>query len=159
MQTWVKATLGGVAIIVVVVVALGGTGAYFVLSHLERKSIGEAGSLREIDAVRARFGSRPPLVEIVEPRRGDIRINRLQGPASPRVTTLHIINWKAEPDELVRTEAPLWLMRFSSVNLLSQLGLAPARFSLTVNDIERYGPGIVVDYSAPGVFRVLLWVD
>jgi len=30
---------------------------------------------------------------------------------------------------------------------------------LTVNDVERYGPGIVVDYGAPGAFRVLVWVD
>jgi hypothetical protein len=50
-------------------------------------------------------------------------------------------------------------MRFSSVNILSQLGIAPAKFRLTVNDIERYGPGIVVDYDSPGAFRLLIWVD
>jgi hypothetical protein len=50
-------------------------------------------------------------------------------------------------------------MRFSSVNLLSQLGVAPAKFRLTVNDVERYGPGIVVDYGFEGAFRLLVWVD
>jgi hypothetical protein len=50
-------------------------------------------------------------------------------------------------------------MRFSTVNILSQLGIAPAKFRLTVGDIEHYGPGIVVDYSSRGAFRVLVWVE
>ena len=75
------------------------------------------------------------------------------------VSTLHVINWKSEDNELMRAEVPLWLARFSSVNLLSQLGVAPDRYSLTVKDIERYGPGIIADYRSPGTFRVLVWVD
>jgi hypothetical protein len=50
-------------------------------------------------------------------------------------------------------------MRFSTVNILSQLGIAPAKFRLTVADIERYGPGILVDYGSRGAFRLLVWVD
>jgi hypothetical protein len=30
---------------------------------------------------------------------------------------------------------------------------------LSVEDIERYGPGIVIDYESPGAFRLLAWVD
>ncbi|OFW05295.1 MAG: hypothetical protein A3H96_07595 [Acidobacteria bacterium RIFCSPLOWO2_02_FULL_67_36] len=159
MRTWVKVTLGGVALVAVVVLALAGVGAYFVLGNMNKRDAGEAEALRDIDAIRARFGARPPLVEIVDPRRADIRINRLQNTAGTRVATVHIINWNADSGELIRTEAPLWLMRFSSVNLLSQLGVAPARFTLTVADIERYGPGIVVDHGVPGSVRVLVWVD
>ena len=159
MRTWVKVTLGGVALVTAVVLVLGGVGAYFVLGNMTRGNAGEAEALREIEAIRARFGARPPLVEIVDPRRADIRINRLQNDSGTRVTTVHVVNWSAESGELMRTAAPLWLMRFSSVNLLSQLGVAPARFQLTVSDIERYGPGIVVDYGSPGFVRVLVWVD
>ena len=50
-------------------------------------------------------------------------------------------------------------MRFSTVNIASQLGIAPAKFRLTVSDVERYGPGIVVDYGSQGASRVLVWVD
>jgi hypothetical protein len=50
-------------------------------------------------------------------------------------------------------------MRFSSVNILSQLGIAPAKYRVTVDDIKRYGPGIIADYTAPGSFRVFVWVD
>jgi len=159
MRTWVKATLGGIALAAVAFAALAGTGAYFVLRSIEKRTGSEPEAVQAIEAVKARFGPRPPLVEIADPGRADIRINR-PGEASPaRVDTIHIINWKRDTGELTRFEVPLWLMRFSSVNVLSQMGIAPARFRLTVNDIERYGPGIVVDYGSPKTSRILVWVD
>ena len=159
MRTWVKATIGGVLLVVLALVGLGVTGAYFVMRHMETRASGEPEAVRAIDAVKARFGTRPPLIEIADPRRADIRINRSADASSARVDTIHIMNWKSDTGELSSTDVPLWLMRFSSVNILSQLGIAPPQFRLTVADIERYGPGIVVDYAAQGTTRVLVWVD
>ena len=159
MRTWVKVTLGGVALLVVALAVLGGTGAYFVLRHMEKKESPEAEAVKAIEVAKGRFGTRPPLIEIVDPRRADVRINRPTDASPTPVTTVHIINWNSETGELVRTEVPLWLMRFSSVNILSQLGVAPEKFRLTVSDIQRYGPGIIVDYGTRGTSRVLVWVD
>ena len=159
MRTWKKATLGVVITVAVVIAGFAGTGAYFVLRHLEKSVTGEAAANSEMDAIRSRYGPRPPLLEIIDPRSGDIRINRELNPSTSPVSTLHVLNWKSEGSEFARTEVPLWLARFSSINLLSQLGVAPAKFSLTVGDIQRYGPGIVTDYRAPGTFRLLIWVD
>ena len=159
MRTWVKLTLGGVALLAGALAVLGGTGAYFVLRHMEKKESPEAEAVKAIEVAKARFGTRPPLIEIADPRRADIRINRPADASSTPVSTVHIINWNSETRELVTTEVPLWLMRFSSVNILSQLGVAPERFRLTVSDIQRYGPGIVVDYGSRGTSRVLVWVD
>lgn len=158
MRTWVKATIGVGALATVCILALAGIASYFVLGNLERRGAPEATVLSEIEIIRTRFGSRQPLIEIVDARKGDVRINRLAG-SGARVTTFHIVSWNADDGELLRTEAPLWLMRFSSINLLSQLGLAPGSLRLTVQDVERYGPGIVVDYAQPGKTRVLVWVD
>jgi hypothetical protein len=159
MRTWVKATLGGLAVIALIFAILGGTGAYFVLRHMDRGTGEEAEAVRAIEAVKARFGSRPPLVEIADPRKADIRINRSAAASTARVDTLHIISWKSEDRELTRADVPLWLMKFSTVNIASQLGLAPESFRLTVSDVEHYGPGIVADYTSPGAFRVLVWVE
>ena len=158
MRTWVKATIGAAAVAIACILVLAGTGAYFVLKNLERQNAPEAAALSEIETIRTRFGSRPPLIEMLDARMANVRVNRLVG-SGARVTTFHAINWTAEEGEIVRMEAPLWLMRFSSLNLLSQLGIAPARIRLTVQDVERYGPGIVVDYSQPGKIRVFVWVD
>jgi hypothetical protein len=159
MRTWVKATVGGVALIAVALAALGGTGAYFVLRHMEKRPGSEAGAAQAIDMIKARFASRPPLVEINDLQRTDIRINRPTEASPARVDTVHVINWRRDTGEMTRTELPLWLMRFSTFNIASQLGIAPAKFRLTVSDIERYGPGIVVDYGSGGAFRFFVWVD
>ena len=159
MRTWAKASLGVGGIVAVAFIALAGTSAYFVFRNLEKRQGSEREAVQSIDAVKARFGSRTPLVELADPRRADIRINRPLDASQSRVDTIHIINWKSDTRELSRAEMPLWLMRFSSVNVLSTLGLAPERFRLTVSDIERYGPGIVVDYGSAGTSRMLVWVD
>jgi hypothetical protein len=159
MRTWAKATLGGLAVVALAFAVLAGTGAYFVFRGMERRVSGEAEAVKEIDVVKTRFGQRSPLVEIVDPVRADIRINRPADASTVKVDTVHIMNWKREDGELMRTAVPLWLLRFSSVNVLSQLGLAPEKFRLTVSDIERYGPGIIVDYGSPGASRLLMWVD
>jgi hypothetical protein len=159
MRTWVKATIGGVVVIAVALAALMATGAYFVFRHMEQRTAAEAEANKEIEAVKARFGARPPLVEISDPVRADIRINRPTEASAAPVDTVHILNWKSQNGELMRSDAPLWLLRFSSVNIASRLGLAPDRFRLTVGDIQRYGPGVIVDYGSPGKYRVLVWVE
>ena len=159
MRPWMKVTLGAAAIAIACIVALAGTASYFVWRSFERQAATEAAALREMDAIRTRFGARPPLVEITDPKQLDFRINRLASTDGARVATLHVVNWKAEDGEIVRTELPLWLMRFSSVNILSSLGLTPSQIRLTVDDIQRYGPGIVVDYNRAGTLRLLVWVD
>src|SRR6478736_5726267 len=111
MRTWVKVTIGGGVLAAVALAALAGTGAYFVLRHMEKRPGGEAEAVQAIDAVRARFGSRTPLVEIGDPRRADIRINRPPEPSAAPVGTIHVVNWQRESGELVRADVPLWLMR------------------------------------------------
>lgn len=159
MRTWVKVTIGGVVIGVIALAALMATGAFFVFRHMERRATGEAEAVTEIDLIKARFGTRPALVEITDPVRGDIRVNRPTEASATPVDTVHILNWKSQTRELMRADAPLWLLRFSTVNIASQLGLAPDRFKLTVGDIQRYGPGIVAEYGLPGKFRILVWVE
>ena len=159
MRTWVKVTLGGVLLVLVGFGALAGVAGYFVFRNLDTRAATETEALRDFDAVKARFGGRQPLVEIVSPHAGDIRVNRALHPEGRQATTLHVLTWDREEGRLLRTEAPLWLMRFSSINVLSRLGVAPEKFRLTVQDVQQYGPGVVVDYRRPGQKHVLIWVE
>lgn len=159
MRTWVKVTFSALGVVALCIIALGATSAYFVMRSMEKKTLTEAESQREADTVRARFAGRTPLIEVIDPRAGDIRINRPQTADGREVSTVHVLAWKPAERELSRAEVPLWLMQFSTVNLLSRFGVVPERVRLTVDDIKRYGPGIIVDYSSPGKDRVLVWVD
>ena len=159
MRTWVKVTLAGVVLVVIGFIALAGTGTYYFLRHLETAPASEADSRRDADAIRARFKGRPPMIEIVNFEQGDIRIQRVQHPEGRRADTVHVLTWKAEDGQMLQTDLPLWLMRFSSINVLSHLGIAPSKFRLTVEDLKRFGPGIVVDHRQPGRNQVLIWLE
>jgi hypothetical protein len=156
----VKWTLAGFVGVIVLFLIVAGVGGYYVFRHLETAEATEAVILKEFDAIRARFPERLPLVEIINPQAGDIRINKLTHPEGREATTLHVLTWnRAEGGEKLQTDVPLWLMRFSSFNILSKLGVTPSKYRLVVHDIERYGPGIVADYRRPGQSHVLIWAQ
>jgi hypothetical protein len=159
MRTWLKVTLGGLILAVVAFAALAGTGAYYFLRHLEVRGGAEADIVKEIDGIRSKYGSREPLITLVNPKAVDVRINRESHPQGHQASTLHILTWTAEDGERLQTDLPLWLMRFSTLNILSRLGLAPDKFRLTVRDVERYGPGVVIHLRETGVRHALIWVE
>ena len=159
MRTWVKVTFSALGVVALCFIALAATSAYFVMRSMEKNMRSEGEAQREVDAIRARFPGRAPLIEVINPASGDIRINRPQTADGREVSTVHVLAWKAEDQELTKAEVPLWLMQFSTINLLSRLGVAPERVRLTVDDVRRYGPGIVVDFASPGRDRVFVWVD
>lgn len=159
MKRWVKFTLIGVAVAVICFVALAGTGAYYFFRHLETRKSTEVETLKEFDAIRARYPGRQPLVELVNPQAGDIRIHRLVHPQGLRASTVHVLTWNADDGDRMMADLPLWLMRFSSVNILSRLGIAPDKYRLTVQDVEQYGPGVIADYRRQGKNSVIIWVE
>ena len=159
MRTWAKVTLTGVVLVVVGFIALAGTGTYYFLRHLKTAAASEADSTRDADAIRARFKGRPPMIEVVNLQSGDLRIQRVAHPEGRRADTMHVLTWNAADGEMLQTDVPLWLMRFSSLNVLSHLGIAPSKFRLTVEDLKRFGPGIVVDHRKPGQNQVLIWLE
>ena len=160
MRKWVKWTLAGFVGVIVLFLVVAGVGGYYVFRHLETSEATEAVILKEFDAIRARFPERLPLVEIINPQAGDIRVNKLVHPEGREATTLHVLTWnRDEGGEKLQTDVPLWLMRFSSFNILSKLGVTPSKYRLVVHDIERYGPGIVADYRRPGQSHVLIWAE
>ena len=159
MRTWVKVTLGGVVAVAVGFMILAGAGAYYAFRHLDTRTATETETKSDFESVRTRFTGRAPMVEVVNLSAGDVKVNRLQHPEGRRATTVHVLTWTGDDKTLLRTDVPLWLMRFSSVNVLSHLGIAPAKYRLTVEDLARFGPGIVVDYPQPGRSHVLIWLE
>lgn len=50
-------------------------------------------------------------------------------------------------------------MNFSADDLLARFGVPVGGLSLTVADVERYGPGVMLDFTPPAGGRVLVWVQ
>jgi hypothetical protein len=122
----------------------------------------EADAQASFASIRERFKGRPPLIEIKNSGvpMMDFRINRLPA-AAPRQHVRHFqaIVWDSKGGRMVRSSVPVWWMRFSGNNLLARLGVPLGDFALTVEDIERYGPGIIIDFQPPGGGHMLVWVE
>ena len=157
MRRWVKYTLIGVATAVLAFSLLAGAGAYYFFRHLDTRRVEEADTKADFEAIRKRFSNRAPMIEIVDLDKGDVKIQRVAHPDGRRAENLFVLTW--DDGQMLRTDVPLWLMRFSTVNVLSHLGVAPSKYRLTVEDLKRFGPGIVVDYSKPGESQVLIWLE
>ena len=123
----------------------------------------EGSAQREFDAVRTRYGGRPPLLDM---RDGRPVYTGGKPPDAPASTTslenLHVLAWDPDEGELASVAIPFWLLRLKSgpIEFGSYAsGMDDRGVDLRPEDIERYGPGIILDMTSPRGERVLLWAQ
>jgi hypothetical protein len=153
---WVAAV--GIALAVAIGAVFGGV----VLRQTTVSKPAAADAAAEFARIHDRYKGRAPLIVVKDPGpiMVDVRVNR--APASaPRqhVSRFHVMVWDTRGGTFVRSSAPVWWMHFSGNALLARLGVPLGDLDLTVEDIERYGPGIITDFTPPGGGRMLVWVE
>jgi len=161
-RRWIRIGLWIAAIGIVFAVLIGGGFAVTVWRHTTITTVERAEAAKEFDQLHARFPLRKPLIEIVDPGpiMTDIRIHR--APASaPRQPVKHfqVLMYDGRNKRLVRSSAPIWWMRLSGEGLAKRIGLPVGDLTITEEDVERYGPGIIADFSPPGGGRILVWTQ
>lgn len=162
MRRPLRIALWVIAVAMVVSLAIGAGVGLVVWRHTSITKPEAARAQASFTSIRERYKGRPPLMEIKSagPPMMDIRINR--APASaPRqqVRHFHVIVWDSRAGQFVKSSVPIWWMHFSGNNLLARLGVPLGDFSLTVEDIERFGPGIIIDFQPPGGGHMLVWTE
>jgi hypothetical protein len=162
-RKWIPIVLG--ILFVFVVLAIGGV--IFMVSFFQNSmSIAEMSvdsADAEFDKVRARFAGKQPLIQLVDGRPqyvGD------RGAPSPPATTplksMHVMAWDDDERKLVTFSLPFWLLRMKSgpirLSAYSQ-GWDDRGVSFRVEDIEKHGPGLLMDLSELAEGRVVIWVE
>jgi hypothetical protein len=122
----------------------------------------ESSAQVEFDRIRAQFTDPSPMLEFdgETPRLSDeARRRQHEG----RLGSVAVLAWNPREGELVRLSLPFWLLRlqgkpFKIGDVVS--GLDADALTLTAEDIERFGPGILLDYEDDrrGA-RVLVWTQ
>jgi hypothetical protein len=161
-RTWVWVVAGVVIVGILGIVAIAAAGFYYVSRHVDTKEVSPATASREFDEVRARFPSQKPLIELDE--RGELLRTNPDRPAPKATKPLEKINVLAfDPDEgrIVRVSIPFWLLRLkmggrTTIDLNhGKVDLEDLKMS--VEDLERYGPTLIIDHSSKRGERVLVW--
>jgi hypothetical protein len=163
-KTWISVLIAAVIIVgILAVAAVGGT-FYFFSRHISSQFTPSEDAAHQFAAARDRFAGQQPLIEM---RRGDEPVlHRETIPASMPTTkldSLRVLAYDTHAGKLVRVSIPFWLLRlaptrnFSLIN--NGIDLDSERVHLTVEDLERRGPGLILDQADRRGSQVLVWTE
>jgi hypothetical protein len=162
-KTWIWIVAGAAIAFVVVLMALAGSGVYFVTHHIRSEHSTGAEALHAFDAVSASLGSPRPLYELDaadEPHLVRSLSDVPTGASHP--DTLYMLAWDPDQSRLVRVSLPFWLLRIGhhKVRVMHAAnGFDFERLNLDVDELERIGPALVFDFRNQDGVRVLLWTQ
>jgi hypothetical protein len=160
-KTWIWVVLGVVLTCVIAAVVIAGSAFYFFSRQFDTHSATPAAANREFESVKARFSGQKPLVEL--DRQGDVTradTHRVAAPDMRVPEKVIVMAFNPDEERIVRVTLPFWLLRLksrhASINFNGKR-MDLEDLKLTVADLERYGPTLIVDQTNPDGTRVLVW--
>jgi hypothetical protein len=158
-KTWVWVVIGVIAAGILGVVVLAAAGIWFVRSHINVQTTTVTAATTDFDAVRVRFTAQKPLIELDD--HGEIARANTERPASTvRVQSLNVMVFDPNEEKVIRMDLPFWLLRLKSGGQRISMGggdLDLAKLRLTVEDLERFGPTLILDHKDRNGARILVW--
>ena len=158
-KAWVWIVVGIVIFGILGVIAMAAAGLWFVKSHVNIQNTTVATATADFQTIRARFANQRPLIELDE--RGNFLHANTDRPASAqRPQTLSVLAFDSHDEKIVRLELPFWLLRLKGGGGRFDVGAGNvdlAKLRLTVEDLERFGPTLILDQKDSDGSRVLIW--
>lgn len=159
-KPWVWVVVGIVGCGILFVICMAAVGLWFVKSHVDVRSASPAAVSEDFQTVRARFADQKPLIELDE--RGNVFHANTDRPVSnQRVETLNIMAFDPRDERVIRMDLPFWLLRLKMrggrIDVGGGRNMDLAKLRLTVEDLERYGPTLILDQKDTDGARVLIW--
>ena len=164
-KTWVSVLIAAVIVIgILAVSAVGGT-AYFIYRHVHTQFIPTENADRQFAEARARFAGQQPLIEMTK---GDEPVLHREVipkalPAA-KLDTLRVLAYDTRANKLVNVSIPMWLLRLAPSNNFSfmkdnGIDFDSDRVHITMDDLERRGPGLILDQADRRGSQVLVWAE
>ena len=160
-KTWVWVVLAIIVVGILGIVAMAGIGVYYFSQHIETKTASPANAARDFDQAKAQFTGQKPLIELDE--RGRYlrsHTNRKPPVHAKPPESINVLAFDPDDGRIVRVNVPFWLVRMkmsgATIDLNGKhMNLEDLR--LTVEDLERFGPTLIVDHRSATGERVLVW--
>jgi hypothetical protein len=160
-KPWVWVVLAIVVIGVLGIVAMAGVGLYFFSQHVDTRAASPTNAAHDFEQVKERFTGQKPLIELDAHGRF-LRSHTDRNPPAHAKPPESINVLAFDPDEgrIVQVNIPFWLvrmkMRGTTIDLNgNHMNLEDLR--ITVEDLERFGPTLIIDHSNTSGERVLVW--
>lgn len=161
-KTWVWVVIGVIAAGILCVIALAAAGIWFVRTHINVQPTTVAAATSDFQAVRDRFATQKPLIEL-DDRGNFVTANTDRPNGTTRPEALAIMAFDSRDERVVRMDIPFWLLRLkmrgTRINVGGNGNIDLAKLRLTVEDLERFGPTLIVDHHGADGSRVLVWTE
>jgi hypothetical protein len=164
-KTWVSIVIASVIIVGMLAITVVGGTAFFFYRHINTQFTPQENAEQEFAQTRARFAGQQPLIELT---RGEEPVlhRELVGAANSRarVETLRILAYDPRAGKLVRVSVPFWLIRMApskNFSFFSNNGIDfdSDRIHLSPEDLDRMGPGLILDQKDRRGSRVIVWTE
>ena len=163
LRTWIWIVVGVLAFGFLCVIAFAAAGIYYVSQNVKATQVSATSAASQFDTVRNQFSGQKALIELDE--RGDfLRSNTDRAvPANVRrPEKLYVMAYDPDDGGLVRVTVPFWLLRLKMTDNTVDFGgnrMDLEDLKLSVEDLERFGPSLVLDQKSRGGDRVLVWTQ
>ena len=161
-RTWIPIVLG--ILFLFVVLAIGGIifMVSFVRQNMTVAEMSATSAEDEFAKVRGRFAGQQPLIQMVDGQPQYVAERATESSSSGPLRSMHVMAWDDEEQKLVTFSLPFWLLRLKSgpiqLSAYSQ-GWDDRGVSFRVEDIEKHGPGLLLDVNEPNEGRVIIWTE
>jgi hypothetical protein len=162
--SWALIILGISAFVLIVGVGLLGVVGYVIYQQFafQAKSATEMSADEEFAQIVAKFEGQKPYL-VIKDGEPVVSEEPATAPGKP-VEALHVIVWDPDERKVVKLNIPFWLLRMTKgqpIKLSSDddPGAESVKLKITAEDLERRGPGLVLDYKEASGQRVLVWAQ
>jgi hypothetical protein len=148
-------------VVAAVIVGLVTLVAVPVLRELRFTAVSREQALEALEQTRRRFAGQVPLIRVAGSN-GLPAVAVTHGPADAQrkpVRELLVLAYDPHDGQLVRTKVPLWAVRLGGWRNFVLRTLGRPDLQVTVEDIERHGPGLIADIRGPGGTQALMWAE
>jgi hypothetical protein len=155
--TILMTVIGVLAFLCIVGVSLG---AWFFASVFEHDTADEPAATASFDDIRRRFAGVGPVFSIVGDERAEISREPSTAPGQT-LQRLQVMAWDPDDRSMAKVTLPFWILRLKSgpLDLSQKVMIDHRHVNVTVEQIERYGPTLLVDHQGRGGDRLLVWTE
>jgi hypothetical protein len=162
-RTWVWVLAAVLCGGLVVIIAIAAAGLFFVTHHIRTEDSTPLQATRAFEGVAVTFGEVRPLFEMDNADQPRLTRPIAQLPTGARSSRdLLLLAWEPEKQRLVRVTLPFWMLRLGRHNLRiarDRQSFDLGRLNIDVDELERIGPTLVIDFRNQDGVRVLVWTQ
>lgn len=159
--SWALIIVGVLIFAGVLLVGLAGIGGYLLYQQFSIKTatVEPAKAEEQFSRALERFKGQKPYIELDE---DEPVVNRDTEKASAApIQALHLMAYNPRDRKTLSMEIPMWLVRLGGENKNIELtgGASHVRLRITPRDLERHGPGLILDHIDRDDERILVWAE